>query len=82
MTADILYRLAHAARDQLPLAHDAAEEVSRLRAELARLRAGIEAFLRGDYPNPGRGKCKHGQCGDCGNCADEWFEELLKGKTT
>ena len=56
---------------------------ARLEAELARLRAGIRAFLAGDYPDAAsrRGdRCAHGRAfyEACPRCADEHFRRLLE----
>lgn len=55
------------------------------KAEASRLRAGIAAFLAGDYPNPRQhrpGKCEHGTpyYEECGACDGAHFERLLHGR--
>lgn len=59
-----------------------AEAPADWKAEALRLRAGIEAFLAGDYPNPRQcrpGKCEHGTpyYEECGRCDGAHFERLL-----
>lgn len=53
-------------------------------AEIERLRAGIQNFINGDYEPRIKKieKCKHGLYGyeDCGSCASEHFEQLLKAQ--
>lgn len=50
--------------------------------EIVRLRAGIEAYLTGDYPNPRQhrpGNCEHGvpYYEECGACDCAHFMRLL-----
>lgn len=57
------------------------------RAEITRLRAGIQAMLDGNYPNPRSyrpGKCPHGLAyyEACENCAYEWLAGLLNPTLT
>lgn len=54
--------------------------------EVARLRAGIQAMLDGDYPHPRKfrhttRKCPHGTpyYEECAQCDDSWLVALLKG---
>ena len=62
---------------------DAAEELAAIAVgEVERLRAGIRAFLEGDYDSPGSYRpynCPHGTPYDqgCAACDCEHFERLL-----
>ncbi|WP_407529249.1 hypothetical protein [Methylobacterium oryzisoli] len=54
--------------------------------EIERLRAGIRAYLDGDYEHPRRhrpGKCAHGAYyyEECGSCIDAHFTALLSGNS-
>lgn len=58
------------------------DELLAAAAEIDRLRAGIQAMLDGDYPNPRShrpGKCPHGQpyYEECGECNDDWLTGIL-----
>jgi hypothetical protein len=61
-----------------------AETVKGWKAEALRLRAGIEAFLAGDYPNPRSHRpdnCEHGTpyYEECSACDTAHFLKLLAG---
>lgn len=53
-------------------------------AEIKRLRAGIQAMLDGNYPNPRSyrpGQCPHGHLyyEECGACDEAWLKAVLNG---
>lgn len=59
-----------------------ADRLTAALAEIERLRAGISAYLTGDYPNPRDhrpGNCPHGHpyYEECMRCDSEHFERLL-----
>lgn len=54
-----------------------------LENDRSKLRAGIQAYLSGDYPNPRDhrpGKCQHGASywEECTNCSIEHFTKVLE----
>lgn len=60
----------------------AAAELAAARAEIERLRAGIQDMIDGDYPNPRDHrplKCRHDTWyyEECKYCNDEWLQKLL-----
>lgn len=79
------------ARDAAEAERDASERGLSIVTQYARmlendrskLRAGIQAYLSGDYPNPRDhrpGKCQHGASywEECTNCSIEHFTKVLE----
>lgn len=85
-------RLDHNCQEWVRQAAENAEAADRLarraetaEAETARLRAGIQAIIDGNYDHPRRhrpGQCRHGihYYDECGNCTDEALAALLSSQ--
>lgn len=75
-----------ALRRSVKLVADHDDEINRLRAEIERLRSGIQAMIDGNYPNPRayrsapNKKCPHGvfYYDECEACNDAWLMGLLQ----
>jgi hypothetical protein len=77
-------RLTTALNEETECARQTDDVLAKTEAEIERLRAGIQAFLDGDWEPKVKkmDKCPHGQYGyeSCEACIEIWFEHLLDAR--